>query len=280
MSLYFGHLSSARVNHGSDASLDNLQNGALTVLVLARQRDRVSNRYLAIKGNGVTWYFYSTSLGRIAFVNNRATTDDTFQSGFEEGFPLNEWRWVAVTFDNAASGNDRVYLYASAVTGSLTETTYSAQTAGSGANGDDASSDLFVGNLSTANSSWPGDIAYVHVVAARMSLEELRHHQSCPFHPHASTKLLVRYAGDADSAAVDLSGNGNRGQLIGAIPSLAPQPLLWPGRPEQPLLPCSRWERSWFLPSGVAAAAGQPTMRRWGGIPGMTPGPMRAGRSW
>ena len=30
----------------------------------------------------------------------------------------------------------------------------------------------------------------------------------------------------------------------------------------------------------VAGAAGQPTMRRWGGVPHMLPGPVLAGRSW
>lgn len=32
--------------------------------------------------------------------------------------------------------------------------------------------------------------------------------------------------------------------------------------------------------AAVAPAVGQPTMRRWGGIPHMTPGPALAGRSW
>ena len=30
----------------------------------------------------------------------------------------------------------------------------------------------------------------------------------------------------------------------------------------------------------TVAADGQPTMRRWGGIPHMRPGPVLAGRSW
>ncbi len=30
----------------------------------------------------------------------------------------------------------------------------------------------------------------------------------------------------------------------------------------------------------AAPPGGQPTMRRWGGVPHMTPGPVAAGRSW
>lgn len=34
------------------------------------------------------------------------------------------------------------------------------------------------------------------------------------------------------------------------------------------------------LPKVVETVVGQPTMRRWGGVPHMMPGPVLAGRSW
>lgn len=42
----------------------------------------------------------------------------------------------------------------------------------------------------------------------------------------------------------------------------------------------SKASRISFAIKPAAAAAGQPTMRRWGGVPGMTPGPQSFGRGW
>jgi hypothetical protein len=48
------------------------------------------------------------------------------------------------------------------------------------------------------------------------------------------------------------------------------------------LTPSSAWilNMATFKMAGGAPAADQPTMRRWGGVPGMTPGGLKQGRTW
>jgi len=72
---------------------------------------------------------------------------------------------------------------------------------------------------------------------------------------------------EATPTLFDHTGNGHTGTDVGD-----PQWVAWPvavlGAGPLSVL------------AVAAAAAGHPTMRRWGGVPHMVPGPARAGRSW
>lgn len=64
----------------------------------------------------------------------------------------------------------------------------------------------------------------------------------------------------------DLSGNNAHLTVVGTQPEEDP--------------PAFRPKRKTYGFVAAAPGAGQPTMRRWGGVPHMVPGPQRAGRSW
>ncbi len=135
--------------------------------------------------------------------------------------------------------------------------------------------DLMMGNRGqTAGSqSLDADIDYFAYLDGAISTEEVRQLAADPFGPfHMDADVSVFSVGDINTAEKRKSVSGVWLPLIPGVTPNSGKDVEW------------RWEAGWSY-SGVATevvAAGQPTMRRWGAIPGMDGNRSggRFGRTW
>ena len=227
--LSFTGLDLDAVDHGSAASLDDIAAGTLLALVNCADvtpADGVfavsksgSNWMLVLRGpglgNDLSW-----QIGRATTALHARATQANLPAFLE-----NRWVWLAATWNTAGSDSDQ-RLYAGGLTTPLVEAAaYVTQTVGSGSVTSNAAANLFVGNTSAGNSnSFPGLIALVKIWNRRLSLDELRRHQSnlaC-----SAQCVLFAWPGKNGRGTVfDESGNNNHGTITGAIPTADTVPV-------------------------------------------------------
>lgn len=228
MALVFG-ATGDRVDHGSGAGLDDLGAGAFTVWAWVYRTADGGNQHIVAKDGAFPsgWGFiadeYTTgNPGQIRFVVFRVDgtgtnwTDFASGTGATDKIALNEWTFVAATYDTAAA--TRASLYRGTLTAPAAETTYAiAQNGAAGAALADAAYNLYVGNLQRATGfPFKGRIARGGIVARRLTLAEVQRLQYATLAQAAAEphRLLFDYA-DAASQG-DYSGNGNAGTVTGA----------------------------------------------------------------
>jgi hypothetical protein len=222
-SLTFGAATSDRVNHGSAASLDNLDPFSYALWVypttVTGNRIIIAKSSAAGSPNGKFLGFEGAST-RIQFIVDRVTTDTNYVTNLT-ALTTNKWWFVAVTFNSAGAVGEIANIYQGDLTATLAEGTYSTATDGSGANRDEAAISLSVANSTPATpaSAFQGRIAWVGVWNRELSLAELRAQQ---FHPAKTSGnvLFAAYGFNGTGSQIDWSGNANAGTVTGA--SLTP----------------------------------------------------------
>lgn len=175
----------------------------------------------------------------------------------------NTWQCIGVTYDST----DGIRVFVGSLTSPIAEVTYTTQDVGSGANTDDSTNDIALGNLGpSGTSSFQGRMEVYKHFNTRMTLAELRRHQ---FHdiPASNCLLHWRLGYSGTTTQVDWSGTGNAGTISG--------PTIGAGLP----IPYRRHGQI-YVPYAVAAATGQPTIKRWGGVPFMRLGGTTFGQGW
>jgi hypothetical protein len=270
MALTFGALTTDRVVHGSDASLDNLDpfTCALWVYPTTVTGNRVflSKSSAAGSPNG-KFFGFEGATTRLQFIQDRVTTDSVYVTNLS-ALTTNKWWFIAVSFNSAGAAGEIVNIYQGDLSATLAEGTYSTATDGSGANRDDSAISLAVGNTTPASpaSAFQGRIAWCGVWNRELSLAELRMQQ---FRPHKTSGcvLFTHYGFNGTGAQPDWSGNANAGTVTGATVA-----------EHVPLGPAFGWDVD--LPAyAVAAAGGHPILHRHGGSISRT-GAQRIGRGW
>jgi hypothetical protein len=222
-SLTFGAATTDRVNHGSAASLDNLD--PLTYALWVYPTTVTGNRSIIAKSsaagspNGKALGFDGAST-RLQFIVDRVTTDTNYVTNLS-ALTTNKWCFIAVTFNSGGAAGEIVNIYQGDFTAALAEGTYSTAADGSGANRDEAAISLSVGNTTPATpaSAFQGRIAWAGVWNRELSVSELRTQQ---FHPAKTSGnvLFVAYGFNGTGSQIDWSGNANAGTVTGA--SLTP----------------------------------------------------------
>lgn len=209
------------VNHGSAASLDDLAVGGTLTGWAWVYRTAVGANQVIVSKSGTFpagWSFlqdlYSGD-GNLRFIVFRGSnfgdaTDFISTSGT---LPLNRWKFVAFTFDDAAT--PEVHLYIGDRQTPIRETSYYQQSNGGAAASTDASWNLLTGNNAADPSAhyFRGHIARVGVANRVLSVAELQQIQFASvitdaYHP--GTVLLADYNTDG-TFFNDWSGRGNTG---------------------------------------------------------------------
>ncbi|MEK9983985.1 MAG: LamG-like jellyroll fold domain-containing protein, partial [Opitutae bacterium] len=192
----------ARVNIGSDASLDNLSAG--TYLALARTPSSCADDILFNKGN------FSQGLHQFVFLGSGAVEFLTVCSGTNIFYETSTtysggtWYWFAATWDLGTSAN----FYAAQPGNRLTEASYAARTTGGGSVNDNSSVDMMIGGSNNAGEEWRGRVAFAYVFNKAMSEEELNNIIFDPFFIKSSEcESFLTMGRGGTGTQQDLSGN-------------------------------------------------------------------------
>ncbi len=216
---------SDKVNHGQDASLDNIAAGTVMAGVYRAEITGGHNR-IVTKGDAFTdgeWFYFSNT-GNLQFFRGRVTSSTTAAAAVGTFVPqlgaLHRWFTVAAVWDSGGVDADQ-RLYAGDEAHPMSEpSSYAAQTVGSGAFGDNDLDDLIVGSRAAVSQPIDGIVAWVGIWRDRLlTRDDLRVQQKDP-HRTAGNVLLCHYGMHSASAQLDQSGKGNHGTNSGA--ELAP----------------------------------------------------------
>ena len=210
MALDFTNATSAVVDYGSDASLDNLS--AFTIIVTAYPTALTSGRRYFAKGldnNGLAMWMDWTTSGAIATQVDRSTSPDQAVSTLTVS--TNTWIQIAMTYDTTNGIN----IFTRSLNAPFSEVGYSTNNIGSGTRIDDSAQPFVVGNRVELDTSFPGRIDDIKVINARLSLAELNWHAFKPVFAE-NVVLFSKLGWQGTSTQVDYSGNQNDGTVTGA----------------------------------------------------------------
>ena len=228
------------VNHGSGASLDNLDAQSWIVWGYPNSITN-TNRRLARKSGGdiLTAGNISAANGRIRYNRLRATTASVIESATNT-VTVATWQFFfALDSDGVAP-----VMYRGTLAALATEISYATQTTGSGASADDSADNLLIGSrdVATAQADWR--VAYLWVYNRRLTVAEALQHQFAPWTILTGCVLKTAYFSTVHLA--DLSGTGNNGTLSGSPVNADHVPL------GPPFAFRSQW-RGAFTAAGAAA---------------------------
>jgi hypothetical protein len=229
--LRFAASSGNLVNCGSGASIDQLTAGSTGMWVFPTSI-AVDQRYWqkGLAGTGNYWGFapdFAVGSGTFGIEAQRASVNCEAIS--TTGVVKQDaWNFVGASWNTAgAAGDQRLFWGLSRTPAS--EPTYSSQTAGSGAVGDNSPADLIIANRSTGGVAMPGRIGCLVLFATRLGVSDMRDVQSLlllgmqgRLHPREvrvrlpdRPRLLMFFNGTGKQ--LDWSGNGNHGTVTGAV---------------------------------------------------------------
>lgn len=219
MSLNFAASTSARVDHGSAASLDNLN--PLTFWAWVYRTANGANQEVITKDGAVNTgplFIVDSSPGEgtLRFFRWMTGTNTDFASP-AGAVPLNMPMFVAVTYDSSLA--TFVDLYTGTLVRPVTEVTYTATINGTGTIEDDSASLLYVGNVQRApTSNFKGRIGWYGVLNRRLTQGQLEQIRTAPTIYDALLPGTVLLSGWQDTTAtqIDLSGLGNHGTVTSA----------------------------------------------------------------
>lgn len=205
------------IDHGSDASLDNLT--TWTSIFWTYLRD-VSQR--TIQGKATAgWTSERTinfhTVDEIAAYIVRAGADTDYQTN-NANLTANVWSFIAVTFDIGGAAGQVVNIYRGDLATLLTECTYGVAIDGGGALADDSAADLYIANQNNVADSIDGIIAVFGHWNRVLTLGELQAQQWWP-RPTDGCVVFSHYGHSAIAVGnqPDWSGNGNAGTSSAGI---------------------------------------------------------------
>lgn len=220
------------VSHGSDTSLDDINEGSILVWVYVRDVADAFRVAINKAGVGVTT-MYRPAAGMtnpgssIRWEKDRATTDLRIWT-VGSVITANEWNCIAFAWNTGGADGDQK-CFVGVRGGEMSEPSYNTQSAGSGAVTSDAASALQVGCNSGAASSAPWDWGIVNLISGRrITLAEAQAWMYQP-RPLTGSVLFTLYGHNGTSAQADLSGSNNHGSPANS-PTVAPTflPLGYP----------------------------------------------------
>jgi len=163
--------------------------------------------------------------GNLAVYIDRATdttyiTNDTPMSTSRNGL----WTFLACTYNSAASAGQIVNIYLGTLTSVAAERTYGTATDGGGANSNNASDVVRIGNGADLNDGGDSRIGPFALVAAELSLDQII---SWQFRPRVipNTNWFVRPGYRELNQQFDWSGNGNHSSAVTSVAVADDPPL-------------------------------------------------------
>lgn len=227
MSLNFAASTSARVDHGSGASLDNLN--PVTMWAWVYRTANGSNQEIITKDGALNTgplFIVDNAPGEGALRLFRWMTGTNTDFASTAGaVPLNVQMFVAMTYDSSLA--TFVDLYTGTLVRPVTEVTYSTAINGTGTIEDDSASLLYVGNVQRSpTSNFKGRIGWYGVVNRRLTQGELEQIRTAPtiYDCRVSGTVLLSGWQDTTATQIDVSGLGNHGTVTAAT---VHEPLPW-----------------------------------------------------
>lgn len=170
--LRFGGASTDKVSCGTNSILDNPS--VWTVATLLYQTDNVTGKRICQKGLGSNSALFSADATQYAIDIARASSACTAianHSAFT-AFGLNRWLVVAAQSDISTAANNRLFV-GNEILGLAEPSSYALQTAGSGAQGNNAGAAAIIGNKSNDNTPFIGRLAWLGVWRRLLGVGEL-----------------------------------------------------------------------------------------------------------
>jgi hypothetical protein len=209
------------VDHGSDASIDNMETLSILAWIYPTTSD-TTYRYVTMKhlfgseggfSLAVTDQWDSATPESFGMYVADASGNSDNAWGATNSIVLNAWNFIGATW--AGVGNAPV-LYNGSLTSIVTATTINNSSANMTGAVADASYNLLVGQHSNASSDFLGDIAIVYICEEVLTLGQIRKFQFRPQIVGTAPRLLTFYGFGGTGTQPDYSGNGNNGTVTGA----------------------------------------------------------------
>lgn len=243
MSLVYTGGDTDRVDHGSDASLDNIN--TMTALAWVFIETETANNVVEVvahKGVGPTpesaylQWAKTSNTARYRVVKQRETSNLQVladASAFSV-HGLNKDLFFVSTWNTTGSNSDQKIYLGDRSTPAAEPSSYVTQEAGSGAATNDAADPLSVGGDSGGR-SLDGRISYIQIISVALTEAEIHKIQFSPLYAsrHSSAVLFVPDYGISNGTGTqrDLSGNGNDGTVTGAVVGEhVPRPMIMSSR--------------------------------------------------
>lgn len=215
MALNFAGVSTANVNVGSGASIDNLV--PTTFAAWVKPSALTGGRRIFAKGQTVGFHFFgiaAAGTGRLGYVVDYNTTNANGTTN-DGALTTGAWQFVAGTFDGVTPPK----VYVGSLTALVAEVpSYSTSVAPAGGLTSDAAQNLYIGNEPGSSIAFPGDIAWVGRWSRVLTIGELIEQQ---FNRHAidGCVLNLELGWNGTGIQPDWSGYGNAGTVTGATVS-------------------------------------------------------------
>lgn len=178
---------------------------------------------------------------------------------------LNQWYWVATVADLSLGAGQRVKYYVASLTGPWVLQAVSVTAEGVAPWASDAGIALNIGNASSNNLAFNGDIAFTALSGAALSLNEfeaIRRQRTGAFRGALGAWDV---GADGQLVVLDITGRGNHGAIVGAVLSQGD-----PIGASQHDPPLARWKRALFASSGtgtLTATLDAATLSATGALP-------------
>lgn len=208
-----------RVDIGAGTSLDNLQ--PYSILALAKAENVTTQGKIYQKGAGTAAQLLEIEASAIRIISGRVTSNLQLLAPTANfpNFTRNKWCWFAGTADNTSLTNSG--LWVASQNGRFTPpTSYTAQTVGSGAQGNNSTVVANIGNRTGSNIDWQGQIAFVAIYGAVLGPEEFDVIRRAVFNGQLHSpkslpqaKLYMHLGLNGNGQQFDYSGNGNHGTV-------------------------------------------------------------------
>lgn len=212
-----GASTSAAINHGRIASVDNMPVGSVAIVHFINAVTNDRTLVTKVNSSGVAGWSLVTraAAGSAPRVNvSRATTAQSI-NGATGTYVTGFWYFTVGIWD-ITGGLPRIY--AGEWESNLLDVS-SSPTAGSGAQTDDSANSIFLGNYTGASNSPDGTFAALALWPRILSLDEATWAKENILRSvgleASSPKLWTRYGDNGTGSQYDLSGNGLNGTLSG-----------------------------------------------------------------
>lgn len=219
MALLLSGSDTDRINHGSDASLDNIDTGTFICWAYSLF-DASTNAELFHKATGTparSWLVKTSNVHEIQYGRTGTNLQATAALGNFAHYGTSKWCFFAAAWDFSGANGDQILLIGDLDSPAAEPSSYSTQVVGTGSAGDDSAADFIVGNHPSGSVSWDGRIALFAAYAELMTIAQIQALQGrLQPGPQSTCKLFCNYGFHGTGTQTDWSGNENNGTVTGA----------------------------------------------------------------
>ena len=229
-SLTFGAATTDSVNHGSNASLDNLATWTVVMWVYPTTltAGRVYfNKLEAAPDNGRRRCLVDTATDEVSC---QVRENDLLANYITNNANLtvNKWWFIAATFDLNAAAGESFNIYVGDFDTIATECTYGTATDRTGTLDSDAAGSMIIGNTAGGAASFQGDFSVFAHWNRVLTTAEIQNQQFSQV-PTSGAVLLTYEGFNGTGSQRDLSGNANNGSVSGPTASSNAPPIFLNG---------------------------------------------------